>query len=42
LDEATGKEKFIPSDASIVGIIDTLDTAREFKTQPGGFAQYRK
>jgi len=42
LDEATGKEKFIPSDASIVGIIDTLDADREFKTQPGGFAQYRK
>ncbi len=42
MDATTGKEKFIPSDASIVGIIDTLDVAREFRYQPGGFAQYRK
>jgi len=41
-DEATGKDKFIPSDSSIVGIIDNLNSSPEFKTLPEGLRKYRK
>ena len=34
--------KFIPSDASIVGIIDRVDAEKEYKTLPGGLKKYRK
>ena len=32
----------IPSDASIVGIIDRVDADPQFKSLPGGFRKYRK
>jgi ethanolamine utilization protein EutN len=34
--------KFIPSDASIVGIVDKVDAGGEFKTVSGGLSHYRK
>ena len=34
--------KFIPSDASIVGIIDRVDVEKIYKSLPGGLTEYRK
>ena len=34
--------KYIPSDASIVGIIDRVDAEKRYKTLPGGLRKYRK
>lgn len=35
-------DKFIPSDASIVGIVDRVDIDTTYKSLPGGLAAYRK
>ena len=34
--------KYIPSDASIVGIIDRVDVDKQYKSLPGGLEKYRK
>lgn len=34
--------KPIPSDASIVGIVDRVDCEQQYKTVPGGLGKYRK
>jgi len=34
--------KFIPSDASVVGIIDKVDVEKQYKTLPEGLKEYRK
>lgn len=36
------ENKFIPSNASIVGIIDRVDADNKYKTLPGGLTGYRK
>lgn len=35
-------DKYIPSDASIVGIIDSVDIEKKYKHLPGGLQKYRK
>ena len=42
MDAKTGKEKWIPSDASIVGIIDHVDVDKRLKSLSGGLQKYRK
>ncbi len=36
------EDKLIPSDASIVGIVDRVDVDKAYKSLPGGLAAYRK
>ena len=42
--DAAGLEagKWIPSDASIVGIFDRVEVDKKMKQLPGGFEKYRK